>query len=77
MTEKGNDVKLERLHRLGKFDKERPTPWNVIVTLSNDWDVRIVLAKSAEKRKRLKEMGIHILPALSAEDARREIMCLK
>ena len=77
MTEIGVDVKIERLQRLGKFDKERPTPRNVIVTLSNDWDVRIVLAKSAENRKRMKEMGIHILPALSAEDAKRENMCLK
>ena len=77
MTEIRVDVKIERLQRLGKFDKERPTPRNVIVTLSNDWDVRIVLAKSAEKRERMKEMGIHILPALSAEDAMRENMCLK
>ena len=72
MTQIGVDVKIERLQRLGKFDKERPTPRNVIVTLSHDWDVRIVLAKSAENRKRVKEMGIHILPALSAEDAKRE-----
>ena len=77
MTDIGVGVKTERLQRLGKFDKERPTPRNVIVTLSNDWDVRIVLAKSAENRKRMKEMGIHILPALSAEDAKRENMCLK
>ena len=73
----GVDVKIERLQRLGRFDNERPTPGNVIVTLSNDWDVRIVLAKSAENRQRMKEMGIHILPALSAEDAKRENMCLK
>ena len=77
MTEIGVDVKIERLQRLGKFDKERPTPRNVIVTLSNDWYVRILLAKIAENRKRMKEMGIHILPALSAEDAKRENMCLR
>ena len=77
LTEIGVDVKIERLQRLGKIAKERPTPRNVIVILSNDWDVRYVLAKSAENRKRMKEMGIHILPALSAEDAKRENMCLK
>ena len=77
MREIGVDVKTERLQRLEKFDKERPTPRNVIVTLSNDWDVRIVLAKAAENKKRMKEMGIHILPALSSEDARREKMRLK
>ena len=76
-TEIGVDVKIERLQRLGKFDKERPTPRNVIATLSYDWDVRIVLAKGPEIRKRMKEMGIHILPTLSAVDARRENMCLK
>ena len=76
-TEIGVDVKIERLQRLGKFDEERPTPRNVMVTLSNDWDVRIVLAKSAENRKRMKEMGMNILPALSAEDAKREKMCSK
>ena len=32
MTEIGVDVKIERLQRLGKFDKERPTPRNVVVT---------------------------------------------
>ena len=77
MTEIGVDAKIERLQRLGNFDKKRPTPRNVIVTLSNNWDVRIVLAKSAENGKRMKEMGIHILPALSAEDAKRENMFLK
>ena len=77
MTEIRDDVKIERHQRLGKFDKERTAPRNVIVTLSNDWDVRFVLAKSAENRKRIKEMGIHILPPLSVEDAKRENMCLK
>ena len=77
MTETVVDEKNERLQRLGKFDEERPTPRNVIVTLNNDWGVRIVLAKSAENRKRMKGMGIHILPTLSAEDAKRENMCLK
>ena len=76
-TEVGVDVKIERLQPLGKIDKKRLTPRNVIVTLSNDWDVRIVLAKSAEDRTRIKEVGIHILPALSAEHAKRENMCLK
>ena len=77
MTEIGVDVKIERLQRLGKIDRERPTPRNVIVVLSNNWDVRYVLAKSAENRKRMKEMVIHILLALSAEDAKRGKMCLK
>ena len=77
ITEIGVDVKIERPQRLGKFDKERQTPRNVIVTLNNDWDVRIVLAKTAENRKRMKEMGTHNLHALSAEDAKRENMCLK
>ena len=44
MTEIGVDVKIERLQRLGKFEKERLTPRSIIVTLSNDWDVRIVPA---------------------------------
>ena len=62
MTKMRVDVKIERLQRLGKFAKERPTPRNVIVTLSNDWDVRIVLAKSAENGKKMKEMGFTSCP---------------
>ena len=77
MTEIGVDVKFERVQRLGKFDKEGPTPRNVIVTLSNNWDVRTVLAKSALNRKRMRQTGIHILPALSAENAKRKYVSEK
>ena len=45
--------------------------------MANEWDARIVLAKSAEKRKLLSESGIYILPALSIEDAKKENLCLK
>ena len=72
MNEIGIEVKIDNVQRLGKFDRERSTPRNTIVTLSNNWDVRIVLAESSEKRTRMKEMDIHFLPALSAEDAKRE-----
>ena len=77
MKEIGVDVKIDKVQRFGKFDTERTKPRNAIITLSNDWDARIVLAKSSENRARMKEMGIHILPALTAEDAKRENLCLK
>ena len=53
------EVKIDKVHRLGKFDRERSTLGNTIVTLSNNWDVRIVLAKIAEKRTRRKDGHTH------------------
>ena len=77
MTQIEDEVKTDKVQRLGKFEKERKSPRNAIITLSNDWEVRMVLAKSAENRKRMKNIGIHILPALSIEETIRENRCLK
>ena len=73
----GVEVKIDKIQRLESFEREHTTPRYTIVTLSNNWDMRIVLAKSSEKLTRMKEMGIHLLPALSAEDEKRENLCLK
>ena len=77
MTEIEDERKTDNVQRSGKFEKERKSPRNAIITLSNDWDVRMVLAKSAENRKRMKNIGIHILPALSIEETIQENRHLK
>ena len=44
MTEIGVEVIIDKVQALGTFEKERKSPRNTIITLSNDWDVRMVLA---------------------------------
>ena len=69
--ELGVNKNVEYIQRLGKFDNERKKPRAVLVKMTNEWDARIVLAKSAEKKKLLSESAINILPGLSREDFKK------
>ena len=68
---------MQEIKRLGKFDKERKNPRTPLVTVVTEYEPRLVLAKSVEKRLELIERGIFITTALSKEDARKENLCLK
>ena len=50
MTEIGVEMEIDKVKRFGSFDKERKNRRNAIITMSNDWDVRMLPAKSAQIR---------------------------
>ena len=64
---------IVELRRLGKFDAERKKLRTLLVTLPNEHEARLTLAKSHEHREMLKQKGVFILPALSKEDALKKI----
>lgn len=68
---------ISHVQRLGKFDLKRVKPRTVLVTVTSNWDVRKVLAKSRQQWSTLAEEGIFILPALSKEESDKENQCLK
>ena len=70
INEIGAEINFDKVQRPRKIVRERSTRRNIIITLSNEWDVRIVLAKSSEKRTKMKEMG-KLIPVFSDEDAER------
>ena len=49
----------------------------VLVTLANEHETRITLAKSREFRSHLVERNIYMLPALTRDDALKENQMLK
>lgn len=73
----GANPKVEEFKRLGKFSTERKKPRTLLVTVSNEHEARLILAKSHEYRDKLTEKNLYILPALTKEDAIRENQVLK
>ena len=73
----GVKTSILELRRFGKFDAERKKPRPLLVTLPNEHEARLKLAKSHEHREMLKQKGVFILPALSKEDALEENLILK
>ena len=63
--------------RLEKFRNDRKKPRAVLVTLVNEHETRITLAKSREFRNNLDERNIYMLPALTRDDAQKENQMLK
>ncbi len=78
LTTLGVKPQVTELKRLGKFDNpNRSKPRTLMVTLANEHEVRLVLAKSREKREELSEKNSFILPALSKEDSIKENLLLR
>ena len=73
----GVEAEIFNLRRLGKFQKERPKPRAVLVTLPSATAVNLVMAKSLERRPELKDMNVFVSRALSIEDSRKENISLK
>ena len=68
---------IVELRRLRKFEAERKKPRTLLVTLPNEHEARLTLAESHEHREMLKQKAMFILPALSKEDALKEIIILR
>ena len=47
------------------------------MTLSNEYDKKLVFAKSREKRSELSDKNLFLMPALTADESRKENLCLK
>ena len=70
-------MRVTEMQRLGKIRNDRKKPRALLVTLANEHEARITLAKSREFRKNLVERNIHIPPALTRDDALKENQMLK
>ena len=68
----GANAHVTEIQRLGKFRNDGKKPRAVIVTLANEHETRITLAKSREFRNSLVERKFYMLPALSRDDALKE-----
>ena len=73
----GVEAEIVNLRRLEKFQKERPKPRAVLVTLPSATAVNFVMTKSVERQPELKDMNVFVSRALSIEDSRKENICLK
>ena len=73
----GANAHVKEIQRLGKFRNDREKPRSVLVTLANEHETRITLAKSRKFRNNLVERSIYILPALTRNDALKENKMLK
>ena len=73
----GVTTQITEIKRLGKFSNTRKKPWTLPLTLPNEYDARLVLAKAYEKRTVPTERGVFILPYLSKENAIKENLCLR
>ena len=67
----------EPLKTLWKLDKNRTKPRTLLVSFPNEYDARLVLAKTHENRKQPFEKEMYLFPALNELDSVRENMCLK
>ena len=65
------------MKRLGKFDKTRIKPSTLLVTVRNEYDKKLIMAKSVDSREVLTEESIYFLPALSKADVIKENQVLK
>ena len=73
----GVNPQVFEMNRLGKFNKDRTKPRTLLVTLATSHEVRLVLAKSVERRNELKLQNVFISQALSKDEAIKESLCLK
>ena len=73
----GANAHVTEIQRLGKFQNDRKKPRAVLVTLANEHETGITLAKGREFRNILGERNIYMLPALSRDDALKENQMLK
>ena len=73
----GVNPQVFEMKRLGKFNKDRTKPRTLLVTLATSHEVRLVLAKSVERRNELKSQNVFISQALSKDEAIKESLCLE
>ena len=73
----GANAHVTQIQRLGKFPNDRKKPRAVLVSLANEHETRITLAKSREFRNSSVERNIYMMPALSRDDALKENQMLK
>ena len=71
------NTEITSMKRLGKFDKTRIKPRTLLVTVLNEYDKKLIMAKSVENREVLTEESIYFLPALSKADVIKENQVLK
>ena len=71
------DTEITSMKRLGKFDKTRIKPRTLLVTVRNEYDKKLIMAKSVENREVLTEEFIYFLPALTKADVIKENQVLK
>ena len=77
LSEIGVRPEVKEVKRLGEFKRERKKPRTLLVTVANEHEARLALAKIIEHRKELAKRNIYLLPALSKEDALKENLILK
>ena len=77
LSEIGVTPEVKELKRLGEFKRDRKKPRTLLVTVANEHEARLALAKSIEHREELAKRNIYLLPALSKEDALKENLILK
>ena len=73
----GAEPHVLEFKRLGKFDPERKKPRPLLVTVENEHQARLALAKSHEHSQNLTKRNNYFLAALSREDAMQEYLILK
>ena len=73
----GAEPHVLEFRRLGKFNPERMKPRPLLVTVANEHQARLTLAKSHEHRQDLTKRNIYFLHALPREDAMKENFILK
>ena len=71
------NTEITSMKQLGKFEKTRIKPKTLHVTVRNEYDKKLIMAKSVENRKVLTEESIYFLPALSKADVIKENQVLK
>ena len=57
------NTEVSFIKRLGKFDKTRAKPRILLVTVRNENDKKLIMAKSVENRENLTNGSIYLLPA--------------
>ena len=73
----GVEPQNTEMRKLGKFNKDRTKPHTLLVTLSNEYDRKLVFAKNREKRSELSDKNVFLMPALTADESGKENLCLK
>ena len=70
-------TEITSMKRLGKFDKLGINTRTLLVTVRNEYDKKLIMAKSVENREFLTEESIDFLPALSKAEVIKENQVLK
>ena len=73
----GVGTQVVKMRRLRKFTKDRKKPRILKVTLSNEHEARLVLAKCFQKTTELAQKSIYVSQATAKEEAERENLCLR